>query len=420
MEDSRYTLAIEQQAAGLAEHSAPIIAEWLRRGNTQVIMVSPSSEIEGLKEFHLNMGIDSGVNYVSFGKVDFTNLDMDAMLTCHLNKPGPLFCNRRSPTNIPRIAMTHTLTDKRKGVFPVHRSKEHPMGQYNVYFASGRAAFHGSWQEYIKLQPSTLKTVRIFEIGSPKTDVLFQNVYDRTKVLQGLGLDSSKKTVLYAPTFQTEASLERCGVEVIDIIRGMDVNVLIRLHHVSLAKDSIKARRLGRRSGKEWRDMLERVDRENANVRFVEGDSNPYFVASDVLIGDVSGACYEFMLQNKPVVFIDTPEFFVQHGTNGISFWGRSSGDIVWNLADLANVVQQNLDNPARKEVERLALLDELVYNRGQASQVAVDTIIGLIPGSIAYPKWGCRISRQKIAFRKPFRGIAKKCIMLNIKLGVY
>lgn len=396
--NAKYTLAIEEHYAGLAEHSAPLIAECLRRGQFHILMVAPQSEIGGLKDFHRNMGIASDVTCVSFEELDF-RLNIDAMLTCHADSPGPLFCDMRSPTNIPRIARTHTLTDK-KTIFPAYGRNHHPMAQFNVYFASGRAAFRGSWEEYIKLHPSILRTLKIFEIGSPKTDVLFGNVYDRTQVSKDLGLNPAKKTVLYAPTYQKEASLEQCGLEIIDIVRGMDANLLIRVHHWSLALDDPVARTLGH-GGKDWRRILEQIDSDNPNARFVEGDSNPYFVASDLLIGDVSGACYEFMLQNKPVVFIDTPGFFAEHGRDGISYWGRTSGDIVSDLGDLAKVVQLNLDDSTRKEPERLALIDDLVYNPGHASEVAVDTLISMISGRIPYPKWGCRLSRLGTAIRQ-------------------
>lgn len=408
-EGGRYTFAIEELYAGLAEHSAPLIVECLRRGQFDILMVSPQSEIEGLKDFHRNMGIDSDVTYLSFEKLDFGKFNVDAMFTCHANHPGPLFNDRHSPTNIPRIVMTHTLTDK-KTIFPAYERNHHPMGQFNVYFATGPAAFRGSWEQYVKLHPSTLRTVKIFEIGSPKTDVLFGNVYDRTQVLKGLGLEPAKQTVLYAPTFQKEASLEQCGVEIIDIVRAMDVNLLIRVHHVSLALENPSARERGH-GGKDWRRILQKLDSENPNVRFVEGDSSPYFVASDLLIGDVSGASYEFLLQNKPVVFIDTPEFFAEHGTRGISYWGRTSGDIVTNLVDLANVVRLNLDDPARKETERLALIDDLVYNPGHAVEVAVDTLIGIITGRIPYLRRGYRVSRLGIAFRQLPTRIKRKIL---------
>lgn len=389
----RYTLAIEERVAGLAEHSAPLIVECLRRGHFHILIITPQSELEGVKDFHQNMGINLDmITYLSSEELDFKKLNIDAMLTGSTSCNEPLFTDMRSPTNVPRIAKSHTITNKNT-MFPAIGRYYHPMAQFNVFFAFGPAEFRGCWREYIKLHPYTVRTVKIFEIGSPKTDILFDNVYDRTEILEELGLDPDKKTVLYAPTFQKETSLEQCGLEIIDIIRSMNVNLLIRVHHMSLALHNLNARKRGH-GGKDWRKILEQIDRDNPNVCYVEGDSSPYFVASDLLVGDVSGACYEFILQNKPVVFIDTPEFFAEHGTDGVSYWGRKSGDIVLDIGDLSNVIQLNLDDPALKEEQRQALIEQLVYNPGHAAEVAVDTLIGLIDGDIPYSRWGCRLSR--------------------------
>ena len=363
-------------------------------------MVVNKSDIPAFMDYHKKTSINSNIEYISFEDLCYYKWkNFDALLSYHQNAPGKLIRDIRSNTNIPRIVMTHTLTDKNT-IFTTTDRLQHPMGHFNAYFSTGPAAFKGSWEEYIKIHPSTLKTVKIFKIGRPRTDVLFSNKYDKIKILTDLNLDPNKKTVLYAPTFQKEASLEQYGLDIINIVKSMDLNLLIRVHHMSLALDDHGAHERGH-SGKDWRKILNKIDNENTNVRFVEGDSNRYFVTSDLLIGDVSGSCYEFLLQNKPVVFIDSPKFFVEHGTDGISYWGRESGDIVSDLNNLAEVVYRNLYNPTNKEVERQDLISKLVYNPGHAAEIAVDTIIGLINGQISYPKWGCRLSRYQIMIRR-------------------
>jgi len=366
-------------------------------------MVVNKSDIPAFMSYHNKIGINSNVEYISFEDLNYLKWkNFDALLSYHQNAPGKLIRDIRSNTNIPRIVMTHTLTDKNT-MFPIDPS-ENPMGHFNAYFATGPAAFKGSWEEYIKIHPSIPKTVKIFKIGRPRTDVLLSNKYDKIKILTDLNLDPYKKTVLYSPTFQKEASLEQCGLDIINIVKSMDLNLLIRVHHMSLTLDDQGAYERGH-SGKDWRKILNKIDSENANVRFVEGDSNRYFVSSDLLIGDVSGSCYEFLLQNKPVVFIDSPKFFAEHGTGGISYWGRESGDIVSDLSNLANVVYSNLYNPTNKEVERKALISKLVYNPGHAAEIAVDTIIGLINGQLSYPKWRCRLNRYRMLVQKlPYR----------------
>lgn len=317
------------------------------------------------------------MDYLSFEDLDFKTLKIDAMLTSSQNYPGPLFRNSGSPKNIPRIAKTHTLTDK-KVVFPVKSKEHHPMGHFNAYFASGRAAFRGSWEDYIKLHPSTLTTLKIFETGSPRTDILFAKHYDRREVLEGLGLDPKKKTVLFAPTFQKNASLELFGIEIIEMIASLDVNLLVHLHFMSLDRNFWDAKNRAH-GGKNWAVILNEFERHSPNMRFVEGDSNAFFVASDLLVGDVSGACFEFMVQNRPVVFIDIPEFFEDHGTKGVGYWGRQAGDIIKDISNLSEIIQLNLSDPNQKESDRLKLIAELIFNPGKAAKVAVDTIERLI-----------------------------------------
>ena len=157
MKDSnRYTLAIEERHAGLAEHSAPLIVECLRRGQFDILMVVPQSQIVGLRDFHRKMGIDSGVTYICLEELDFSMLKIDAMLTCHTNSAGRLFMDRHSPQNIPRIATNHTLSDGQN--FPTSNPEIHPLQYFNVFFANGPAMLRGSWKTYAKLHPSTLKT----------------------------------------------------------------------------------------------------------------------------------------------------------------------------------------------------------------------------------------------------------------------
>ena len=60
------------------------------------------------------------------------------------------------------------------------------------------------------------------------------------------------------------------------------------------------------------------------------------------------------------------------------------------------------------KEIERHDLIQKLVYNRGNASKVAVDTITGLINGKIRFPKWGCRIIRIYLTVAYIFRLLGK------------
>ena len=109
----RYNLAIEEPSLGLAEYSTHLIKACLLRDEFNIIMVVNRSDIVAFKKCHQKMSINSGVEYISFDDLTFKKWrTFDAMLSYHPNHPHKLIRDIRSPTDIPRIVMTHTLTDK--------------------------------------------------------------------------------------------------------------------------------------------------------------------------------------------------------------------------------------------------------------------------------------------------------------------
>ncbi len=67
-------------------------------------------------------------------------------------------------------------------------------------------------------------------IGMPKVDRLVDGSLQRNAVLTSLGLDSDRKTVLYAPTWSPQSSLNRLGLDLIRRLAALRVNVIVKLH----------------------------------------------------------------------------------------------------------------------------------------------------------------------------------------------
>jgi len=387
-----FRIAFEQHLPGLAEHSAPVIAACLLRKNIIVCVNTPENrDLAFLKDAFRQIPGNERIRYLTYEE-SLHGEPFDAVFSIMPSSPGLYLTQPDSPTNIPRIAATHGLTDKRSK-FPVD-GLERPLGYFNVLFATGPAMFRGSWEAYIKRNPISADALRIFEIGAPKTDVLLNAAFDRTTVLQGIGLDPARSTVLYAPTFQKEASLEQHGLQIIEQLSALDINLIVRLHHYSIDLENQEVTARGHR-GKDWRTIMQKLCKQHPNMRYVEGDSNPWFVAADVLVGDVSGASFEYILQNKPVVFIDVPEFFHAQGTEGIGYWGRYAGDIVYDIKHLGSTVQRVLKEPNALQSKRQQLIHDLVYHPGQAATQTVDTLIGLMTGELTYPTWGPKTALQ-------------------------
>lgn len=365
-----YTLLFEHTAGGIAEHAVPVAAEWLRRGHQALVMTTPQA-LPAVQKAHEELPVRYGI----FGRdaVDWANTE--AIFNVIPGEPGPVFRDIHGRCDIPRVTINHGLTDKQT-TFPANFIGN-GVGYANALFACGSAMFKGSWERYIQKWPEIIFSLQIVPIGCPKTDVLFDGTYTRDKVLHSLNLDPKRPAVLYAPTYQKEASLEQAGMEIVQTLISLPVSVMVRLHHLSMRQ--------------EWMDRLHKLESSNPNLRIVETSSNPLFVAADLLVGDVSGACFEYLLQDKPVVFYDVPAFFEAHGRGGVGCWGRDAGVIVQSTDELRTAVTAELAQPGRKAGERKNLIGQLVYDCGGAARRAVDALLEMIEGRRGYPTWGPR-----------------------------
>ena len=389
MRDERYTIAFEIQAAGLAEHDYPLISKALHFGFDVIICTHSENDIRELKDIYQSISNAHNIDYYTFDD-DIPFSKFDAIYSNMPGNPGICFKHPEAPLDIPRIAATHGLTDK-KCKFP-YESDRNPLACFNVIFATGDIMFKGSWEKYCEKYPDTNQALKRFKVGAPKTDSLFQSIYDREEILESLNLDPKKKTVIYSPTYQKEASLEQWGLEILERLCNMNINVISRLHHCSLETDNFNAHNNGN-SGKNWRNILDDFCNKYPNFKHVEGDSNPYFVAADTLIGDVSGACYEFMIQDKPVIFIDCPDYFEKYGKDGIAYCGRAAGLVVENISELQAKVNEALDDDQNSDI-RWKLIRKLIYHPGESADYSIGTIYSLIKGDIDFPKWGPQKNR--------------------------
>ena len=134
--------------------------------------------------------------------------------------------------------------------------------------------------------------------GYIKLDSLFNknsNFYKDKK--ESLGLDKSKKTILYAPTFYP-SSLEKLGLSLGDITSGY--NLIIKPHMWTYYLDSF-----GGISLKAQRKLIFKLMDQFDHIRLLEPaeyNVTPYYKISDLLLTDASSTIYEMIALSKPVV----------------------------------------------------------------------------------------------------------------------
>ena len=134
--------------------------------------------------------------------------------------------------------------------------------------------------------------------GYIKLDSLFNENSNSFKEKEELlGLDESKKTILYAPTFYP-SSLEKLGLSLGDITSGY--NLIIKPHMWTYYLDSF-----GGISLKGQRKLIFKLIDQFDHIRLLEPaeyNVTPYYKISDLLLTDASSTIYEMIALSKPVV----------------------------------------------------------------------------------------------------------------------
>lgn len=223
-------------------------------------------------------------------------------------------------------------------------------------------------------------------IGFPKADCLVDGSLDAREIAQSLGLDPSRPTVLYAPTWSAFSSLNTIGATLLPSLASLGVNLIVKLHDRSFDPRS--------RSGGaiDWRRDFESICRTWGAYAAKEGDIAPYLCVADALVTDHSSAGFEYMLLDRPIVVVECPEL-VQNA--------RVAPDKVRLLRDaaivakqdaraIANAVNRALADPAVKSAERADAAARVFYRPGTATARAVDCIYNLLeletPAAVPVP----------------------------------
>lgn len=204
-------------------------------------------------------------------------------------------------------------------------------------------------------------------VGMPKVDCLVDGTFQRDQVLQALGLDPAKRTVLYAPTWSPASSLNAMGVELLDALGRMPVNVIMKLHDRSR---DLRARYSG---GVDWAAKLQPLLVPGRGVLAPGHDISAYLVAADLMITDHSSAGFEFLLRDKPLVRIHRPQLIELASIHPdyvalLASVSRSVDD----LSGAVVAVEQALADPGAQSDERRRVAADLFYKPGGATARSV------------------------------------------------
>jgi len=210
------------------------------------------------------------------------------------------------------------------------------------------------------------------DVGFCKLDPIINGTCQNLK-LDDIGLDSSKKTLLYAPTFYP-SSIECFAKDW--PTEFSDYNILIKPHYFSVSKDKYKKQR----------KLLELWSTfDNVYLAKVEDHSLvPFMAIADLLISDASSALFEFAALNKPVVWCDFLKLrWSYRGIFSYRFKQRMDQDFgeyaqiavhAKKYNKLKKTIIEQLDNPQSLQDIRLNFASKLAGTLdGNASKRIID-----------------------------------------------
>ena len=204
-------------------------------------------------------------------------------------------------------------------------------------------------------------------IGMPKADCLVDGSLQRDDILRSLGIDPSRRTVLYAPTWTPYASLNAMGEELAEQLGRAGFCVIVKLHDNSRDSDPRNS------GGVNWVERFTPILRKHDGHLAARGTIAPYLVAADVMISDHSSAGFEYLLLDRPLIRIEMPELIARTNIHPdyVELLLKAS-TTVRNPLETVRAVESAYADPAQLAMHRKAVAGDLFYKPGTATTRAI------------------------------------------------
>lgn len=210
---------------------------------------------------------------------------------------------------------------------------------------------------------------RLKRVGFAKTDRLTNCALDARRTRESCGLDPSLPTIVYAPSWGAESSLDQYGEALLQALHTWGGNTIVKLH--DNAYDPRYARR-------DWRAFLDGL----VGPRFAapkSWDVIPFLQAADLLVTDISSVGFEYLQVDRPILFMSFPGQLVRWENADLATWGRKTGTLVEDPAKLAAAIDRALANPREHSEIRRAACADIYFNVGRATDAGMHELYGLL-----------------------------------------
>ena len=211
--------------------------------------------------------------------------------------------------------------------------------------------------------------------GYTKCDPLM-NIEDQTDdYFVKTGLDKSKKTILYAPSFYP-SSIEKLYPELEHF--SNEFNLIIKLHNFSWFQKRYQYQS----------EMMKILDSKLSNVYLAQPndfDVIPFMKISDLLISDISSTIFEFLPLNRPIIMAECFSIRLKHRifkkrfSRKLDLERYDSIDFVNRINEpvkLNGLIYHCIEYPGELSDLRMEAIETYLYkNDGKASSRLLDEI---------------------------------------------
>ena len=225
---------------------------------------------------------------------------------------------------------------------------------FDIYIAEGIQKYNRVKELYPQHES------KLALVGFSKFDEIVNfSTKQRDRLFEKYGLDKSRKTILYAPTF-FPSSIEKMANSFPDEFR--EYNIWVKPHYLTYERKKYKNHL---KKFKKWESY------SNCTILpLSEYNLVPFLATSDVMISDESSAMFEFASLNKPVI---SNQYFKLRWSYYLMPWKLTkridqSKEKYRAILDRANsynetlkFTKEALENPTKLEAKRLEFAKDIV-----------------------------------------------------------
>jgi hypothetical protein len=271
------------------------------------------------------------------------------------------------PRGTRRVQTFHGVAGKYRTVYD---SPSHSMRDWDrLFFINKRRLQH-----FIESGAISANSDAACLIGMPKLDCLVDGSLKRDDVLQSLGIDRARPTILYAPTWSPHSSVVTMGEELVERLGKSGYTVIVKLHDRSRDLNHVNS------GGIDWGERLEPVLQRHGGLLATGSNSSRYLPAADVMLTDHSSVGFEYLLLDRPLIRIHMPELIKSTDIEPsyVELMARASSTAT-NVDEVVAAVERSFADPQTGSNERLAVAKEMFYKPGTATERAVNELYKLM-----------------------------------------